>query len=356
MRKIVALILAALLALSMATCVAEYDEKRDIMIYNKSRTVVARVQEVLNALGYDCGKPDGIAGDKTIKAIKAWEAATGVPELGMIDDSMLQSLGLSDLIMPVEKAMQVEEPALVPSKPIDGQQPQAAVTGVPALQVTAEDPALVAPNDESQLKTNSIPAIDYTYINDNQDLFTVTQNTDVGAVFIESRLSAQERAFIHKYESTTRFSSTKFDEVVLNYNTPSACLVLRLWITYCADNDYLNIDSATFNIAGKSYTFTNMTPSLSQDDQGFVEQQMIMFGSNNLQFLADLEDLFDDAEDPTAAATTMRGQLVLHGKEDLTVDLGGGFFLDYLVMKSAFIEMNGINFLQFVDETPMTIE
>ncbi len=367
-RRTVALILAALLALSLATCGAEYDAKRDIMIYNNDRAVVARVQEVLNALGYDCGKADGITGNKTVNAIKAWEAATGVPELGVIDDSMLQSLGLSDLIKPVEKPLlveelipqeepvPVEEPALIPSQPIEDEPAQAPAPDAPESPATPADPALAAPTDGSQLKAVSMPAIDYTYINDNQDMFTVSQNADAGAVFIEAKLSAQERAFIHKYESTTRYSSTKFDVIVVNYGTPSACPVLRLWITYCADDDYLDITAATFDIAGRSYTFTNMTPSLSQDEQGCVEQQVIMFGPDNLEFLADLEDLFSDTDDAASEAMAMRGQLVLHGREDLTVDLGGGFFLDYLVMKSGFIEMNGIDFLQYVDETPMTIE
>ena len=344
MRKIVALILAALIALSVATCGAEYDANQDLMIYNRNRAVVARVQEALNALGYECGKADGIAGNKTLNAIKAWEADNGIPEIGVIDDSMLESLGLSELIV---SAAPEEEPAPEATEAPE-EEPAPEATEAPE-----EEPAPEAPN---QPAVGGMFAIDYTYIDQNPDMFAVTRSEEAGAVFIEAKLSAQERAFVHKYESSTRYSSTKFDTVVLNCDTPNACPLFRLWIIYCADDDYLDFDSATFKIAGKSYTFTNLTPSLSQDDQGYVEQRMILFGSDNLQFLTDLEDLFADADDAGSAALAMSGQLVLHGKEDLTVDLGGGFFLDFVVMKTGFVEMNGTDFLQFVDETPMTIE
>ena len=44
---------------------------------------VKKLQELLNAAGYDCGKADGIAGGKTDSAIKAAEAAAGAPQDGI---------------------------------------------------------------------------------------------------------------------------------------------------------------------------------------------------------------------------------------------------------------------------------
>lgn len=42
--------------------------------------VVKWLQERLNALGYNCGAVDGIAGDKTMKAIYAWQRANNTGE------------------------------------------------------------------------------------------------------------------------------------------------------------------------------------------------------------------------------------------------------------------------------------
>ena len=58
-----------------------------------SRDIVASVQKALNKLGYDVGAPDGIAGAKTQAAIKQFELATGMSEIGLINPRLLAVLG-----------------------------------------------------------------------------------------------------------------------------------------------------------------------------------------------------------------------------------------------------------------------
>ncbi len=58
-----------------------------------ARDIVASVQKALNKLGYDVGTPDGIAGSKTATAIKAFELATGMSEVGLINPRLLAVLG-----------------------------------------------------------------------------------------------------------------------------------------------------------------------------------------------------------------------------------------------------------------------
>jgi localization factor PodJL len=55
--------------------------------------VVEKVQMVLNRIGYDVGTPDGLAGPKTAEAIKAFEKATGMTEVGAINPRLLAVLG-----------------------------------------------------------------------------------------------------------------------------------------------------------------------------------------------------------------------------------------------------------------------
>lgn len=53
---------------------------------------VADMQEKLNALGYDCGKADGIFGSATEKAVKAWQAAEGYDSDGVVSPDQLETI------------------------------------------------------------------------------------------------------------------------------------------------------------------------------------------------------------------------------------------------------------------------
>lgn len=53
---------------------------------------IANVQQLLLDLGYDAGVADGAMGPRTRDAIKAFERATGMPETGRVDDTILRTL------------------------------------------------------------------------------------------------------------------------------------------------------------------------------------------------------------------------------------------------------------------------
>lgn len=57
------------------------------------RDVTTRVQQALSKLGFDIGKPDGVAGPKTAEAIRAFERGTGMSESGAINPRLLAVLG-----------------------------------------------------------------------------------------------------------------------------------------------------------------------------------------------------------------------------------------------------------------------
>lgn len=57
------------------------------------------VQETLNKEGFDCGKADGIAGNKTRAAIEGYQKEFNLEVTGTITDELLNSLGLSSDIL-----------------------------------------------------------------------------------------------------------------------------------------------------------------------------------------------------------------------------------------------------------------
>ncbi len=53
---------------------------------------IRNIQIILNQNGYDAGSADGKMGDKTKKAIAAYQKANGMPETGEVDDALVKSL------------------------------------------------------------------------------------------------------------------------------------------------------------------------------------------------------------------------------------------------------------------------
>lgn len=76
----------------------------DTSVVYSDNVTVKLVQESLNALGYDCGTPDGVAGRKTTEQINAYETAQGLTVNGVITDQLLESLGIADQLEEQAKA------------------------------------------------------------------------------------------------------------------------------------------------------------------------------------------------------------------------------------------------------------
>ena len=160
---------------------------------------------------------------------------------------------------------------------------------------------------------------DLAYVKDSGSVFSIDEDTDRGVAFVESSLSASDRSFVHKYESDHRYSSTRFDILVVDYGQSDAYPVPRLWVIYCAD-EYLNYDSVTITLDGKDYTFTGISDPdwRTRDEKGVIEKVLIKFGSENLDFLSAMENLteryptYDELMDETNGPKV---KMVLHGRK-----------------------------------------
>lgn len=187
--------------------------------------------------------------------------------------------------------------------------------------------------------------MDLSFVRENENIFTIDVDVENDVAFVESKLSVADRAFVHQYDSSTRYSSTQFDVLVLDYLKSSAYPIYRLWITYCADDAYLNITSVSFIIGDQKYTFSDIADAdwYTHDDKGYREQVLIKFDEDTLKFLAALEDLtptsFDDFEG-------YKLKMILHGREDVEVELGRGFGLDFFCTSKALINIGGLDFLE----------
>ncbi len=73
----------------IGTWMAKFDPGETI----DNRDIVLSVQKALSKLGFDVGTPDGLTGPKTAIAIKSFEHATGMSEIGLINPRLLAVLG-----------------------------------------------------------------------------------------------------------------------------------------------------------------------------------------------------------------------------------------------------------------------
>ncbi len=205
---------------------------------------------------------------------------------------------------------------------------------------------------------SSAAVLDLSSIRENSELFSIDVDTESDVAFIESQMSAQLRSFVHKYESSYRYSNTLFDILVVDYLKTDAYPIMRLWIIYCADDAYLNINSVSFIVDGKKYTFSGIADAdwYEHDDNGYVEKVLLKFGMENLSFLAALERVFSDVKDGSGAfqaAQNASCRMILHGREDIEVELGAGFFTDYLIMHMGFTSIDGLSYLNKVISSTM---
>ena len=70
----------------------------DTTVTYSDAATVRLVQQALNAAGFNCGTPDGVAGTNTSAQISAYETAKGLTVNGAITDQLLQSLGIADQV------------------------------------------------------------------------------------------------------------------------------------------------------------------------------------------------------------------------------------------------------------------
>ena len=185
---------------------------------------------------------------------------------------------------------------------------------------------------------------DLSKIREEPKIFTIDVDAENDIAFIETTLSVKERSFVHEFESDVRYSSTMFDMLVRNYFETDSYPVFRLWINYCAD-DFLYINSVTFELDGVKYTFSGVSDSewrTTYDDGGIMEKMLIKFDMENLDFLVALDEAAETVDNEIARMDELNITLTLHGTKDVTVKLGKGFWTDFLLLEAGLSNAGGL--------------
>ena len=165
--------------------------------------------------------------------------------------------------------------------------------------------------------------------------YSVHEYPDRGWALIASTLESKDTAFVHKYESDYRYSTTTFFLTIDDYQTDAPKVEPELMVTYCRDDAPLNITGVTVAFGGRSFTFTGkLSHNVEKDERGYTEHVHIVIDQHNQDFLGALAQYILDigGDDPMENLSSARATIILHGDEDVEAELGEGFFQDYAAM------------------------
>lgn len=163
-----------------------------------------------------------------------------------------------------------------------------------------------------------------------------------GAAYVTTTLPMSNRSFEHKYESEYQYSGTEFLLLIMRYGESGEQGAYTLRIFYSTEQGYQNIDSVSFIVGGKEYRFNDVL-QVRQDFDGttYTEMVAISFGLENMEFLVAMEEQVKIAEATGDRLEWFRANpipIILHGKEDISSELGAGFYLDFMATKTAVLE------------------
>lgn len=207
----------------------------------------------------------------------------------------------------------------------------------------------------STVSAASAEGFDITPFND-PEVFTINEYSNDGVAIIESGMSPSSRSFQHVKQSDQYISSTQFDLLLLEYNTPQVYPVWRLSINFFSSDAFHEINSITFVLKNKKYTFNNLyEPSACyKAGDSYLQRLCIIFGYGNMQFLEDLNDLTKG----TSSYEELKQisiPVIFTGKDTTKGTLNTGFTMEYRLFRANWLLSNAFRDIVKVEGTPCSI-
>ncbi len=203
---------------------------------------------------------------------------------------------------------------------------------------------------------------DLSVIKANEDAALSEDPDDPASAYVmlaDGKLSMDTYAIAHGHESQKRYSLAEFDFLIRDYNTEDPFPVWRLWFTVFTEGQFYNFESVTLTLGGKDYTFTDVANENWYYDLGdgdYAQQLLVVFGANEMEFLIALEDFLEPMTSGTEVLDA-KVPIVLHGTEDISGEISGGFLLQYMLFRSMYIDSKGLQLIDKVGySTPMTVK
>ena len=203
---------------------------------------------------------------------------------------------------------------------------------------------------------------DLSVFTTNEDVKLEADENDPAYAYVtiaDDALSMDTYAITHAHESDTRYSLAEYDFLIMGYNTEDPLPVMRLWFTVFTKDQFYNFESVTLTLGDKEFTFSEVADEsmyYELPDGDYAQQLMVIFGADNLDYLLGVEDLLEpmtSGEEVLAAKIPV----VLHGTEDVSGEISGGFLLESMLFRSLLIQSNALKCIDKVGySTPLTVK
>ena len=196
---------------------------------------------------------------------------------------------------------------------------------------------------------------DVSYFEQNENIFLVDVSEDGESARIISGDLDESHTFTTPYQSESYPNLIRPDIAVLNYpREQERQAAFRICILYNGTKP-LNINSATFAGGGYEFTLSDIAMGSAPEQDGVYTESLVIVGGNsdnNARFLATLmadalgyvqRRYITDGGDVNAALPAWT--LVLHGDEDVTVQLPEGFWDDVGLFTISLDDMNALGLI-----------
>ena len=196
-------------------------------------------------------------------------------------------------------------------------------------------------------------SLDLTFVKEYPELYRISDEENSDEVIIDSTVPPADRTFDHKYASTGETGCRVRSGICLTKEDDGSWFpLLFMYFDDYTKDAFLEIGSVTFVVGEKEFTFSDFAYDKELVDGKYYETFQIFFGNNNIDFIAALADLISTQENEEQIMK-MTGEMILHGKKDVTVILSGGFYYDAFLLLLAMSRINGFEYFEYVEGTPM---
>lgn len=207
--------------------------------------------------------------------------------------------------------------------------------------------------------------LNISYFEENGEYFRTEVSEDGTAAYIQTKASAENRAFSTPYENDRYYSAVFPELMISNWDREAERIpVFRIWIRY-RGTKHLNIGAVSLIADGTDYRFLDVSSPdwiATKEDGTAAQDVQLVLGSdrNNAACFATLfsgaveyaQSRMNNPETPQPDIS-----MVLHGaEEDIPVMLPADFWSEMAMFAFSLDNINGFPFLTAIPGTPCMVQ
>ena len=205
---------------------------------------------------------------------------------------------------------------------------------------------------------------DASCFTENRDYFRTDVSEDGQTAFIQTLVTAENRAFTTPYENDLYYSAIFPELMITNWHEEEQIPFFRIWIRYRGTKQ-LNIKAVSLIIDGTDYRFLDVSSPdwiATKEDGTAAQDVQLVLGSerNNAACFATLFSVaVEYVQSRMSKPETQQPDisLILHGaEEDIPVVFPADFWSEMAMFAYSLDSINGFSYLTAIPGTPCMVQ